>query len=65
MNGAYRPFRVLKKRDTGVMYIAIPDLNAHFEEQRNNCQTIEEEAIWQGLIDSFTKIIYEGLDHDL
>lgn len=65
MNGAYQPFRVLKKKQTGVMYIAIPDMLRYFETSKNNCKTTNEENIWEELMESFSKMIYEGIDHDL
>ena len=65
MNSSYRPFRVLRKKDTKVMYVAIPDLLQHFESHREGCKSPNEGAIWQGLLNNFQKILYESLDHDL
>jgi len=65
MTGGFHAIRVLKKRDTGVMYIAAPDILKYYETEKLSCKTPEEEAIWIKLIDKFTSIIYEGLDHDI
>ena len=65
MTGGYHAMRVLKKRDSGVMYVAMPDLLKYYEQEKLVCKTSEEERIWTTLIEKFTGIIYEGADHDL
>ena len=65
MTGGFHAMRVLKKRDSGVMYAAVPDLIKYFEDEKLHCKTEDEEALWIKLIDKFTHIIYEGIDHDI
>ena len=65
MNGAFHPFRVLKKKQSGIMYVAIPDLLQYFEERRNEVASTGEEALMTDIIEKFQHMIYEGLDHDL
>jgi hypothetical protein len=65
MTGGYHAMRVLKKKDSGIMYAAVPDLLKYYEIEKLACKTPEEEQIWITLIEKFTSIIYEGLDHDL
>lgn len=65
MNGTFHPFRLLRKRDTQIMYVAVPDLKTWFEQLRSECSTVGEEAFWQEAIEKLDKMIYEGLDYDL
>ena len=65
MTSGFHPIRILKKRDTGVLYVASPDVLKYFEHEKLSCNTPEEEAVWIKLIDKFTSIIYEGIDHDI
>jgi len=65
MTGGFQAIRMHKKRATGVMYAAVPDLLKYYEYEKLACTTPEEEAIWIKLIDKFTGIIYEGIDHDI
>jgi hypothetical protein len=65
MTPGYHAMRVLKKRDTGVIYLAAPDVLKYYEQEKLRCRNCEEEAIWIKLIEKFTSIIYEGIDHDI
>ena len=65
MSGAFRPFRVMKKKNTGILYIAIPDLISYFTDQRDNSETSVEAKMWDREIEKFNNMIYEGLDHDI
>jgi len=64
MNGAFQPFRVLRKHDTQIMYAAIPDLKQWFQKLKSDCKTTDEEAFWEQVITKLDAMIYEGLDHD-
>lgn len=65
MTGAFRPFRVLKRRATGILYVALPDLVSYFEQKRGDSKTPEEETMWDNEAEKFKTMIFEGLDHDL
>ena len=65
MTGAPHPFRILKKRATGVLYVAMPDLMTYFENKRNDSKTTLEEELWDVEAEKFRTMIIEGLDHDL
>jgi hypothetical protein len=65
MNGKHHPFRVLRKHDTKIMYVAIPDVKAWFEKLKSESSTVKEEAFWDQAAAKLDSMIYEGLDHDL
>lgn len=65
MNGAYQPFRVLRKHDTKVIYVAIPDMKQWFQNLKNDCKTPNEEAFWQQVVTKLDGMIFEGIDDDI
>jgi hypothetical protein len=65
MTSRCQAIRVLKKRKNGLVYLAIADLLKYYEHEKSECKTPEQEEIWLRLIDKFTSIVYEGLDHDI
>lgn len=65
MIGAHHPFRIIKKRSTGVIYVAIADLVSYFEKMRNESKTTFEEELWDAEAEKFKTMIYQGLNHDL
>ena len=65
MLGTRFPFRIFKRRDTGILYIAIPDLLNYFSQKRSECETKEEEELWCGETDKFSSMVYQRIDDDL
>lgn len=65
MNGAFHPLRVLRKHDTKIMYVAVPDVKAWFERLKSDSQTVSEEAFWEQVTEKLDTIIYEGLENDI
>lgn len=65
MNGAFQPFRLIKKRATGILYVAMPDLLEYYHKMRNECATLKEEQMWCDLIENFSRMVIENKDHDL
>lgn len=65
MNGVYQPFRLIKKRATGILYVAMPDLLDYYHKMRNECVTLAEEQMWCDLIENLGKMVIENQNHDL
>jgi hypothetical protein len=62
MLGTHIPFRIFKKRDNGVLYVAIPDLLNYFRQRINDCETKEEEEMWGNEISKFSSMVIERID---
>jgi len=65
MNGAYQPFRLIKRKATGILYVAMPDLLDYYHRMMNECDGPKEKQMWCDLIENFGKMVIENKDHDL
>lgn len=62
MNKNFHPFRVLKKKSDGIVYVAIPDLLEYFRQLRETGITTTGKQLMERCIDDFHGMIIESID---